>query len=170
MATDYLKSLPFFGSGIPGEDKSPLGGLFYDSTADDEAAQAGIDKGTAAYDKLTPTVYKPVDYTGPQEAADINAAPIGVDRVGDTAMNGITLDPQYKAAQIAQLSALQELRDNGGYNLTDKANLRYIGDEEAAKEQSQRAAIMQNAQMRGMGGSNMNIMAQLNASQQAANR
>jgi hypothetical protein len=55
-------------------------------------------------------------------------------------------------------------------NAADRANLARISNEEAAKEQSQRGAIMQGAQAKGMGGSNLTLMQMLQAQQGAANR
>lgn len=161
-----IPSLP----NIPGLDSTPLRGFFYDPTNDDANAQAGINRGYKAYDQLTPVDYQDVNYVGPEEAMDVRVNPVNVERVGNTAMGDVAVDPQYKAQQLAQLSALQELRDKGGFNLTDKANLNQIQNQESAAVQAQKNAIMQNAKMRGMGGSGMELMAMLNANQGSANR
>ena len=151
-------------------DSTPLSGFFYNPKKDDQAALAGLNKGTQAYDELVPPSYDPVNYVGPQEAQDIRVDPAALERVGPTAMNDVSVDPRYKDQQLAQLSALAELRDKGGLNLTDKANLQGIQNDEAAASQAQRASVMQHAQMRGTGGSNMAIMDMLNANQGSANR
>ena len=156
--------------GLPGLDSTPLRGFFYDPSNDDANAQAGINRGYKAYDQLSPVDYQDVNYVGPEEAMDVRVNPVNVERVGNTAMGDVAVDPQYKAQQLAQLSALQELRDKGGFNLTDRANLNQIQNQESAAVQAQKNAIMQNAQMRGMGGSGMELMAMLNANQGSANR
>jgi hypothetical protein len=166
MATDYKQLLNPLGGGDPLKG-TPFSSWNYDPTQDNESAMAGINQIRDAYGNLKVPEYTPVDYQGPQEAADIRVDPAALERVGPSAYDQISSDPQYKAAQIAQLSALSELRDKGGMNLTDKANLLQLQQEAANNSRSQRAAVMQNAQMRGMGGSNQTLMNQLNANQQA---
>ena len=151
-------------------DSTPLSGFFYNPKKDNQAAMAGLNQGTQAYNDLVPPSYETVDYTGPQEAQDIRLDPAALERVGPTAMGDVSVDPMYKDQQLAQLSALAELRDNGGLNMTDRANLQGIQNDEAAAAQGKRGAIMQQAQMRGTGGSNMAIMDMLSANQGAANR
>ena len=151
-------------------DSTPLSGFFYNPEKDQDKIDQGIATGTKAWDELTPTAYSNVDYQGPEAAADIRVNPAALERVGPTAMNDVSVDPRYKDQQLAQLSALAELRDKGGLNLTDKANLQGIQNDEAAQAQAGRASIMQQAQMRGTGGGNMAIMDMLNANQGSANR
>lgn len=159
----------FAGEGGP-LSSTPLGGFFYDPTEDNEAALQGVQQMRDAYGNLQTPDYQPVNYVGPEEAYDINFNPAETSLVDGTDYNNIRIDPQYRGEQIAQLNALKQLRDNGGLNLTDKANLAQIANDESAREQGQRGAIMQNAQMRGMGGSNLSILNQLNSAQASANR
>ena len=151
-------------------DSTPLSGFFYNPEKDQDKIDQGIAQGTQAWNNLTPTAYENVDYQGPEAAADIRVNPAPLERVGPTAMGDVSVDPQYKDQQLAQLSALAELRDKGGLNLTDKANLQGIQNDEAAQAQAGRASILQQAQMRGTGGGNLAIMDMLNANQGSANR
>ena len=151
-------------------DSTPLSGFFYNPEKDQDKIDQGIAQGTQAWNNLTPTAYENVDYQGPEAAADIRVDPAALERVGPTAMNDVSVDPRYKDQQLAQLSALAELRDKGGLNLTDKANLQGIQNDEAAQAQAGRASILQQAQMRGTGGGNLAIMDMLNANQGSANR
>lgn len=89
---------------------------------------------------------------------------------GDSAMKGITLDPALKEKQMASLQALQELADGGGMTLTDQANLRKIQDQVNTEARGSREAILQNAQSRGLGGSGLELMANLQNQQDAATR
>jgi hypothetical protein len=170
----YSKSFfdPFdlTGSGGSVGGGTPFSGFFYDPSEDNASAQEGVDQIKEAYNDLETPEYSPVGYVGPDEANNISFDPAEVSQLNGTAYDQVAVDPQYKAAQIAQLNALSELRDRGGLNLTDKANLNKIANDEASREQSQRGAIMQNAQMRGVGRGNQALMAQLNASQQSAAR
>jgi len=151
-------------------DSTPLSGFFYDPKKDRRAAEEGLQEGRDAYRGLQVPDFQPVEYSGPMEAGDVAAQQAQMERVGPTAYNDIALDPRLKGSQLAQLSALEELRQGGGMNAADRANLARISNEESAKEQSQRAAIMQGAQARGMGGSNLTLMQMLQAQQSGANR
>jgi hypothetical protein len=107
---------------------------------------------------------------GPEAAPDVQAAQAQLERTGPSAYTGVQVDPRYKAEQLSQMEALKELRDKGGLNLTDRANLQEIQNQESSQAQAQRAAIMQNAQMRGVGGGNTAILDMLTANQGSANR
>jgi hypothetical protein len=151
-------------------DSTPLSGFFYNPEDDRAAAEAGLQQGNDAFRGLQVPDYQPVSYAGPQETYDINAQNADMERVGPTAYGDIAVDPRLKSTQLAQLSALEELRNGGGMNAADRANLAKISTEESAKEQAQRAAIMQGAQARGTGGSNLALMQMLQAQQSGANR
>ena len=90
--------------------------------------------------------------------------------VGDSAMNGITLDPALKEKQMASLQALQDLADGGGMTLTDQANLSKIQNQINTQSRGAREAILQNAQQRGLGGSGLELMSQMQNQQDAATR
>lgn len=85
-------------------------------------------------------------------------------------MAGVTTDPKLKQAQMDALSSLQDIGQSGGVTLGDKANLSNIATDEATKQRGSREAILQNAQARGMGGSGMELMAQLQNQQDSATR
>jgi endosialidase-like protein len=89
---------------------------------------------------------------------------------GPSAMNGITLDPKTKQAQMQALEQLQGIGDNGGMNLTDQANLRNIQNETNTAARGQREAILQNANQRGLGGSGLELMNQMKNQQDSATR
>lgn len=168
MATDYKQLLnPLGGDALKG---TPFSSWNYDPTADNEAAMAGINQIRDAYGNLQVPDYIPVDYQGPQEASDIRVDPAALERVGPSAYGNISADPQYKEAQLAQLSALQDLRDKGGMNLTDRANLNELQNEDASRERGARGAIMDTMHARGSGNNGMELTALLNSQQGAANR
>ena len=149
---------------------TPFASWNYDPTDDNEAALAGINQIRDAYGNLQVPDYTPVDYQGPQESADIRVDPAALERVGPSAYNSISSDPQYKEAQLAQLSALQDLRDKGGMNLTDRANLNELQNEDASRERGARGAIMDTMHARGSGNNGMELTALLNSQQGSANR
>lgn len=90
--------------------------------------------------------------------------------LGRSEMNNITLDPNLKRAQMDALSSLQEISDGGGMTLADEANLNKIRSEEDAAAKGKRDAIIQNAQARGMGGSGLELMSQMQNQQDSATR
>lgn len=91
-------------------------------------------------------------------------------KLDESAMNSISLDPRLQENQMAALEGLQEISDSGGMTAMDKANLNKIAMEEDAAAKGKRDAIIQGAQSRGMGGSGLELMAQLQNQQEATTR
>lgn len=85
-------------------------------------------------------------------------------------LNEIAVDPRYKENQVQALNALQEVADQGGLTITDRAKLEQIKSEVRQQEKGSRDAILQNAAARGMSGSGSELAAQLAGEQGAANR
>lgn len=90
--------------------------------------------------------------------------------VGESEFNGISLDPNLKENQMSALSSIMDIGESGGMTLADKANLSKIASEEQAQARGNRDAILQNAQARGVGGSGLELMAQLQNQQSSATR
>ena len=84
-----------------------------------------------------------------------------------SSMNNIKEDPNLKKQQMGALSALEEL-GQGGLTDMDRADINRVQTQSDTASRGKRDAIMQNAQARGMGGSGMSIMAQLQNQQDAA--
>lgn len=93
-----------------------------------------------------------------------------LERVSGSAFDGISTDPRLKDAQLSSLSALEELAAGGGFNAADEANIARLQSESAQADRGRRDAILQNAAARGMGGSGMELLAQLDSSQAATDR
>lgn len=87
-----------------------------------------------------------------------------------SAMNGITLDPKLKQAQMEALSQLQDIGQNKGLTAMDRAQLAQIQSDEATQARGAREAILNNAAARGMGGSGLELMSQMKNAQDAATR
>lgn len=87
-----------------------------------------------------------------------------------SAMNDINTDPQYKHDQLAAVAALKDISDSGGMTMMDEANLRKIQNDEAAQSRGAREAILSSAQARGLGGSGIQLMSQLQNQQASATR
>ncbi len=90
--------------------------------------------------------------------------------MGPTAMEQVSVDPRLAQQQMASLASLQEIVDGGGLNAMDKANLAKIQTQTATADRGRRDAIRQNMSSRGMGGSGMDLLAQLQSSQGASDQ
>lgn len=89
--------------------------------------------------------------------------------VNRSAMSDVQTDPALKQAQLDALASLQDI-GQGGMTAMDRASLNEMQNQEAARSRGAREAILQNAQARGAGGSGMEILAQLQNSQDSATR
>jgi hypothetical protein len=175
------------GGAVGGVLDPVMEGLFGGNTDfEDQAAYDEMTKAQDAWDMAPPDL-RPVtldkyewqgDYTppatleAPEEvefgAVDPRLADLAL--AGPSAMNDIEVDPRLKDKQLASLEALEELAAGGGMTAQDEANLNRILSQTAQADKGRRDAIMQNASARGMGGSGMALLAQLQSSQAATDR
>lgn len=100
----------------------------------------------------------PVEYQGP-EYEDILSQ-----------FGGLEADPLGRESQLTSMGALQDIVDRGGMNLSDLANMNKLQTQAATADQGRRGAILQNMAQRGMGGSGMELLSQLQSSQAATDR
>lgn len=87
-----------------------------------------------------------------------------------SALNGISLDPRLQQAQLDALGSLQDIGQNKGLTDMDRAQLAQIQSGEDTAARGQREAIIQNAQQRGLGGSGIELLSQMQNQQDAATR
>jgi hypothetical protein len=85
-------------------------------------------------------------------------------------LSGISLDPNLQKAQMDALGSLQDISQNKGLTDMDRAQLARIGSEEDTAARGQREAIIQNAQQRGLGGSGIELLSQMQNQQDSATR
>lgn len=86
-------------------------------------------------------------------------------------LSGISLDPASRDAEMAALSKMQDLAQNGGLDAQSQQQLTQAINQTNANEKGQRDAIVQNAAARGMGqGGGAMLAAELQASQGDANQ
>lgn len=86
------------------------------------------------------------------------------------AFNNIVTDPSYVGAQKQALQQLQSVASQGGLTAVDKAQLQDVTNQQNQQNRSQNEATMQQAQQRGVGGSDLNVVNQLINEQGAADR
>jgi hypothetical protein len=80
-------------------------------------------------------------------------------------MSKIVTDQKYKDAQSQALNQLQDVAQNGGLRLQDRAALQDAQQSSIDHERGDRMAIEQQMANRGMGGSGFALQAQLEAQQ-----
>lgn len=135
---------------------------------------------TPQFQELTPEV---LQYAGDVQTVDVApmyaAAPeeltvesmdprlAQVYQQGATEMRGITTDPRLRNAQMGALDALAGIVEGGGLTMADQANLARIQSQAAEADRGRREAILQNMRMSGMGGSGLELLAQLQSGQAA---
>jgi hypothetical protein len=162
------------------------GALGYDSESDRDAAMSALQDAAAGYSRISLPELERLILQNPQWLRDLEASTIdvgpdiqyqdvateraGMAAVDGTAMNDIAVDPRLKDQQLASLSALQELAEGGGMNAADQANLARIQNQVSQADRGRREAVMQGMQRRGMSGSGMDLLAQLQSSQAATDR
>ena len=151
-------------------DSTPLRDILYNPTSNEAKGAAGANAGLDQWNNVTPSKFNTMDMTGPERAADVSYGNVNAQQMGQNAYNNVNVNPEYQQAQMAQLGALQQLQQQGGMNAQDKANLAGIQQQENQNEAGNRAAILQNAQMRGTGNSGNSLLAQLVSQQGSVNR
>ncbi len=105
--------------------------------------------------------YQTAGQLSPQQEAIINASP---SIAGQTKGN-----QNLQAAQLQALNALKNISQTG-MSSVDRARLNQIQQQAATQAEGQKQAVMQNFAQRGQGGSGNELLAQLQASQNASNQ
>lgn len=119
--------------------------------------------------------YKDIQAKAAQRAADVSAKRVDAEtgqltQMGPTAFEGISTDPALRAKQLDALGGLDEIVEGGGMTMADQANLARIRSQAATGDRGRRDAILQNMRSRGMGGSGMELLAQLQSAQAATDQ
>lgn len=108
--------------------------------------------------------YQDVEFVDPEYAGDIEAI-----LQGESAYNSINTDPTIRNAQLSALNEMQDLADRG-ISIQDDANQRRLINRANTEARSNREAIDQNMQARGLSGSGMSYISKLQADQDSANQ
>ena len=86
--------------------------------------------------------------------------------LGPSEMQGITSDPRYREMELSALRDLEN-QSRDGFSATDRAAMARTEMEANRANRGRQGAIMQNMQARGMGGSGMDLVAQMSSAQDA---
>jgi hypothetical protein len=90
--------------------------------------------------------------------------------LGDSAMEGISLDPATRAAQMQALTELSQMTTGDGMSAIDAANVAKINQGIGQAQRGSRDAIASNMRQRGISGSGLEMAAQLQNQQASADR
>jgi hypothetical protein len=82
----------------------------------------------------------------------------------------IVTNPTYNSAKLSALNQLQQIGNQGGLRLQDRAALQDAQQQSIDKERGDRMAIQNQMAQRGLGGSGFDVAAQLQAQQSGADR
>lgn len=98
-----------------------------------------------------------------------NLDPATLAQLQQSQLNGISVDPQYKNAELDALRALEE-QAKTGLTARDEADMAKLQSDVNRTNRGRIGAIQQNMAARGLGGSGMELVAQMQAAQDAADR
>jgi hypothetical protein len=99
----------------------------------------------------------------------VNFGQMGGDYKVNSEWDNIQSDPNLKAKQMSQLSALDEIQKSGGMTAGDRANWNKLQMDVNSADAGRRGAIQQGMAMRGMASSGNSLLAQLQGAQDATN-
>lgn len=94
-------------------------------------------------------------------------SPEELKQLGSSSFDDITTDPRYRDAELSALSSLEERMNGSGLTLQDEADQARLNAQVNTQNRGRLGAIRENMASRGMGGSGMDLLAQLQASQDA---
>lgn len=109
------------------------------------------------------------DYAAQEPTAFEDLGGYSPEMVANSGLADIEVDPQYTNAEIKSMEMLENMSDEG-LTATDRAELARVEGGVNRNLQGQMGAIDQQMQSRGISGSGLDLMAQQNAAQGAAER
>ena len=116
--------------------------------------------GPAKYEAGTPLAFENMSPAEKLQWQQLSPA----ERQARSGMSDITTDPKYKEHELAALRELEDQAQNG-FTARDRADMQRTENQVNRANKGRIASIMQNQQARGMGGGGMDLMAQLQSSQ-----
>lgn len=147
---------------------SIIGGIA--SGDDKKKAQEALDRADAIINNLQ----LPPDQSRPIIIQELKSAGVWKPEMeqhidaGISKVSQIKEDPAFKEKQMATLNALQQIADTG-MTATGRAEYNKVRAQAQQDAEAKRQQILQQMQMRGMGGSGAELAAQLSAAQGSAN-
>jgi hypothetical protein len=115
------------------------------------------------------SVGNPLEYQDYQVGDEIKyntLSPQDLAKLGPTAFDGISVDPRLVNAELDALRSLEE-RANEGLTLQDQADMARLQNDVNRRTRGRQGAIQQSMAARGISGSGLDLVAQMQASQDA---
>lgn len=112
--------------------------------------------------EMNPEMYRVVTSLTPEMESNV--------LLGQSATDGISLDPRYKQAQMQALSKLMDITSNNGQDAQSRADNARLMNDVNTNLQGNTGAISQNMATRGMSGGMSDLVSKQIAAQQSANR
>jgi hypothetical protein len=145
------------------------------SGSSDRAARDRLGQLEQAYDGVVPPELQEIALEGHNWEGDLTPEEIAFGEALQTQDIGsqwdqVKGDPRLKDMQLKALAELARVHEGGGMTAQDKASLASIQSDVAQADRGRRDAIKQNMAARGMGGSGMELLAQLQSSQASTDR
>lgn len=155
------------GDALFGKNKGP------DYSAEEAAKQAAFEKGQAATDEFVaggPAKYEKgadLAYESLSPAEKLQWQSLSpAEKQAQSGMADIKTDAKYKEHEMAALRELED-QSKSGFTARDKADMARTESEVNRANKGRLGAIQQNMQARGMSGSGMDLVAQMQSSQDA---
>jgi hypothetical protein len=142
----------------PNDPQAQLDAILAEMAKNNENA---ISQGQSIYDRG----YQGANYSGDFNPGELD--PNSLSQLDRSALEGISVDPRYRAAELQALEAAQQ-RVNTGLTAEDEAALAAIARDTARTNRGNQAAIQSNFAQRGIGGAGMEFAARQQAAQDAA--
>lgn len=92
-----------------------------------------------------------------------------IPQLGNTEMGGIAVDPRLKELEMSSLRDMEQISKDG-LSARDQADLAQLENQVNRQNSGRQGAIQQNMAARGMGGSGLEMVAQMQAAQDATER
>jgi hypothetical protein len=134
--------------------------------AGSEAAQ----NAAAAFNGITMPELTPIQLQQLVSAGELTPEQANEIILQQSSMKDIYVDPRLKEAQMSALAGMQDMAENKGLTAADKAQLADIALQEETAQRGSREAILQGARSRGVGGSGLEMLANLQNQQESASR
>lgn len=94
---------------------------------------------------------------------------IQAEQLGDSAVGGMTSDPTLRSKQLQAIATLQNMIDQGGLDITDRAQLEQALSSAANQQKRARAGVASDAAQRGQLNSGARLVMDMDAAQSGAN-
>lgn len=159
--------MPGWGTAIGAVAGGLLGGMYGgdDGEAERQAQKELMMQTLAEIQGISVPELKQIALENPRWLEDLQAQ-----QLEPSQMKYVTTDPRLRSQQNAALDALNQISESGGLTLQDRANLSDIQNQVATADKGRRDALLQNMNARGMGGSGLELLANLQSSQAATDR